>query len=179
MNAWSTRPQLCRSWQFSQARGVVSTHATELPRPLRVASVPQGGAGNSVKSSAPEESKFLRADCVPKPTSKGRFRARLLDTACRVDSCVTHSKQTTEVHVTRHRNEGGRATELSPYLVGAPSFRRRRWATIGPVAATNSAQRSASRAPLWKCCPPKGGLYEDRSETHAQRRTDAFRASSG
>ena len=38
---------------------------------------------------------------------------------CRVNTCVSHSKQTTVVHITRHTNEGGLGTEFSPHLVGA------------------------------------------------------------
>jgi hypothetical protein len=42
-----------------------------------------GGAENLVAFSSPEESKFPRAHGVSKPTSKGRFRAHLLDTQMR------------------------------------------------------------------------------------------------
>lgn len=128
------------------------------------------GRGNSAKSSSTEESRISRADCVPKPTSTGGFRAQLLDTPCRVNSCVTHSKQRIGVHITRHTIKGGRVTEFSPHLGGAPTFRSRRQTAIGPVAAINAAQRSAFRATFWKGCPTpsaalgtsSGGRYESK-----------------
>ena len=45
MGAWSTRTKWWRTWQLSQARGVVSPHATELPCPSRAASVPWAKLG--------------------------------------------------------------------------------------------------------------------------------------
>jgi hypothetical protein len=77
-----------------------------------------GRATNSVASGLTGESRFPRGLCA-QACFEGQISSAITRHTCRVNSCVSHSKQTTVVHITRHTNEGGRGTEFSPHLGGA------------------------------------------------------------
>ena len=87
-------------------------------RGAQLAVLVSAGSGVGVRGGTALSTSRARRLCA-QAGFEAQISSAITRHTCRVNTCVSHSKQTTVVHITRHTNEGGLGTEFSPHLVGA------------------------------------------------------------
>jgi len=127
--------------------------------PQRAFRIADGSAGRPARFVTPEALKY---------STWGRQMAFLLDTACRVDFALTHSKQTIGVPLTRHKNQGvsaplGEGFSARKMTVGGSSNRFQETRAVRDlgteVFGDGLAHVGKSRAGAEIHAARQGGLY--------------------
>jgi hypothetical protein len=87
-------------------------------RGTQLALLASAGSGVGVRGETALSTSRARRLCA-QADFEAQISSAITRHTCRVNTCVSHSKQTIEVHITRHTNEGVLGTEFAPHLVGA------------------------------------------------------------